>query len=149
MLLRQSSHRKDVRVETLLPLISTPSHSHFPLVYLAGAFSNRYRLREIREELIRRGYAVLSSWLDREDETWPATKPSREEARRDLLEMQQMDIFIVDTLIASTMGNNFCEFGFALSHPCQKYRVGPARNHYHLLIPGFQTWKELLDAFSR
>ena len=126
-------------------------------LYIASKFSTRYRLRPIKFKLQQMGFAVLSDWIDNNplDETiggdydsignYPDA--SHEIAARDITQVLECDIFIIDTQDISSTGGRECELGMALMAGKQLiYRVGPIRNvfHAHKSIEPFKTWEDLL-----
>lgn len=119
-------------------------------VYIGGSFASRGRLRAERDRLRGMGYTVVASWIDEPGESWPDVVRSRAQAARDMEEMQTADLFIFDTLEPSTFGNNFVEWGIALTRSGPKYLVGEPLNHYHLLLSrGFDSWEELAQWLLR
>jgi len=130
-------------------------------VYIAGFFDTRVRLRPYRDALNAMGdYRVLSTWLDEtkdNNETYTVKGEgklllrSRQDdltffAIRDVAEVKQSDVFILDTIDETPRGGREVEFGIALTRHIPRYRVGPARNVFHYLVTAhFDTWEELLD----
>jgi hypothetical protein len=130
-------------------------------VYIASKFISRDRLLPYRVKLEEKGYKVLSTWMTAadHDETSPGSSVAdtedhnRESALRDCREVAEADIFILDTTDESTTCGREVEFGYALmiahafdprlSH--NMYRVGPVRNVFHSLVPGYDSWDELLE----
>lgn len=68
-----------------------------------------------------------------------------EEGTRDVEEVMRADMLIIDTYDESITGGREVELGMAMSNKAVVYRVGPIRNIFHHLIPGFDTWDELLS----
>lgn len=117
-------------------------------IFIGGSFASRKRLRRYRAELMRRGYTVYADWLDERAEAWPDRDACRQQVVRDILQLKAGDVFIFDTRQRSTFGNNFVEFGLALSRSGPKFIVGPYRNHYHFLATEqYKTWDALLARF--
>lgn len=130
-------------------------------VYIASKFSSRYRMRPIKFKLQKMGFTVLSDWIDNNplDETLGGDydsignhpDASHEIAQRDLDQVIECDIFIVDTQDQSPTGGRECELGMALMQSTPYiYRVGPIRNvfHAHKLITPYKSWEELLPVLE-
>ena len=126
-------------------------------LYIASKFSSRHRLRPIKFKLKQLSFDVLSDWIDNNplDETiggdydsignYPDA--SHEIAQRDIRQVLDCDIFIIDTQDISSSGGRECELGMALMAPVPRiFRVGPIRNvfHAHKAIKPYTTWDELL-----
>lgn len=130
-------------------------------VYIASKFSSRHRLRPIKFKLKQLGFEVLSDWIDNNplDETIGGDydsignhpDASHDIAERDLAQVSECDVFIIDTQDVSATGGRECELGMALREGVEYiYRVGPIRNvfHAHKSITAYQTWEELLPALE-
>lgn len=115
------------------------------MIFLMGSFAARERLRAMRARLQDLGFLVLATWVDSSTETWPEEEPSKNEARRDIRELEAAQAVILDTLDASTLGNSYVELGIAIARGYPITLIGPARNHYTLLIENrFETWEAYL-----
>ena len=130
-------------------------------IYIASKFSSRHRMRPIKFKLKQLGFNVLSDWIDNNplDETiggdydsignYPDA--SHDIAARDIRQVLECDIFIIDTQDVSQTGGRECELGMALMASKQLiYRVGPIRNvfHAHKTIQTYKTWEELLPVLE-
>src|SRR3990167_2433998 len=113
-----------------------------PRVYIAGRFHSRFRLRQMREEVRRLGFACASSWMDEQDGDYPVPRQrSLEGARRDIAEIALADFFVLDTLDESITGGREVELGLYLSsllvvgaaHIKPVVLIGPVRNIFHEL----------------
>ena len=126
-------------------------------VYIASKFSSRYRMRPIKFKLQQLGFHVLSDWIDNNplDETIGGDydsipdhlDASHEIAQRDIEQVLECDIFIIDTQDMSSTGGRECELGVALAYSKPYiFRVGPIRNvfHAHKHIKPFKSWEDLL-----
>lgn len=126
-------------------------------IYVASKFSSRYRLRPIKFKLQQLGFNVLSDWIDNNplDETLGGDydsignhpDASHYIAERDISQVLECDIFIIDTQDVSQTGGRECELGMALMAGKQLvFRVGPIRNvfHAHKSIRVVKSWEEML-----
>lgn len=126
-------------------------------IYIASKFSSRYRLRPIKFKLKQLGFEVLSDWIDNNplDETLggdydsignhPAA--SHDIAERDIRQVTDCDIFIIDTQDMSETGGRECELGMALiAKTTYIFRIGPIRNvfHAHHAVKPMKSWEEML-----
>lgn len=130
-------------------------------IYIASKFSSRYRMRPIKFQLQQLGFNVLSDWIDNNplDETIGGNYDSignhplasHEIAQRDIEQVTECHIFIIDTQDISPTGGRECELGMALALAKPYiYRVGPIRNvfHAHKSIKPFVSWEELLKEIA-
>ena len=122
-------------------------------IYIAGKFSARYRLRPYKTVLEGLGYTVSSSWLDQPEDVGPSSMPKNhvlaiQEAQRDLIEVRQANIFLLDTLDESNTGGREVELGYALHNDYMKVIiVGPLRNVFHTIVTEhYNTWEDCLSA---
>lgn len=122
-------------------------------VYIAGHYDDKNRLRDQAARVAGTGSEVLSSWLK---ETYPATaaKGGLSEgqylffAERDLKEVAEADLIVVDTFGESNRGGREVEFGFGLALGKRAFVVGPKRNVFHRLVPHFDTWDDVHAYFK-
>lgn len=114
-------------------------------IYIAGFFDTRLRLLLERSTLEAKGFRVRSRWLDEPPvpesllraSAWPAY------ALRDLKDIKDTDSFVLDTIDETPRGGREVELGFAMAEGKNLFRIGPARNVFHTLIPfAFSTWAE-------
>ena len=120
-------------------------------VYIASWFDTRIRLREPADQIWRKGHTVVSSWLNETAKPELMTKQEfwKKLAIKDLAEVKQADLIIVDTLDITPRGGREVEYGFALAHFQTKnaWIVGPIRNVFHELADRrFDSWEEALEA---
>ena len=140
---------------------SVPSPVVLPpcTVYIASTFESQSRLRPMRAALVELGYLVTSTWLD--EETTAPPDPSKalstpgltEEvaygyAIRDLREILEANMLIVDTLETNPRGGREYESGFAHANGRTIFVVGPVRNVFHTLHKRFGNWDEALTYFK-
>ena len=119
-------------------------------IYLAGRFSAQGDLRVMRGRLQALGHKILSSWLDEEsglsfDKLTPEQRCRF--ANRDLADVRQSQLLILDLLLPPSKGGCEVEFGFALSDPRYKttYIVGEPRNIFHYLAhQTFANWEDCI-----
>lgn len=131
-------------------------------VYIAAKFSARHRLRVIKHLLQSRGIVVLSDWLDNNplddqlhgdyDSIADNLETSREIAVRDIEQVSECDVFVIDTQDASPTGGRECELGAALAVAMLAhdklptiYRVGPIRNVFHALCLEVANWESMIQ----
>lgn len=116
-------------------------------LYIAGKFTSQERLRLVRDEAQALGFVVTSTWLDETATDYSASIAYKIEcAERDLLKVLRSEVLLVDTFDVSDTGGREVEFGSVLG--ISGYRiaiVGPPRNIFHYLVPGFGDWKEALQ----
>ena len=130
-------------------------------VYIASKFSSRHRMRPIKFKLKQLGFDMLSDWIDNNplDETIGGDydsignhpDASHAIAQRDLEQVLECDIFIIDTQDISSTGGRECELGMALMAPTPRiFRVGPIRNvfHAHKNIVVYKSWEDLLPVLE-
>ncbi len=122
-----------------------------PYTYIAGKFSAQERLRAERARIVADGTGrVTSSWLaDHNDTPDAAVHCPVEHVDRDLREIRQSHLVIVDTFDESTTGGREVEIGYALALGREVWRVGPQRNVFHQLLPAFESWEEVREQLRR
>ena len=120
-------------------------------IYCAASFVSRNRIRPFRDALWHMGHEVTSSWLD--EVAQPANMTHNEFfkklAMKDVSELMQADLVIVDVLEPSSTGGRDTELGLALGSFAKKqvYLVGPAVSVFHQLVDQqFNSWKDCLTA---
>lgn len=125
------------------------------LVYLAGSYTSKEALKHIRERInALGGFKVTSSWLDEPKSNVDWTSLDRDQAdtiaARDVDEVAEAEVFILDTLLPSTGGGYDTELGIALSTGSVTYRVGPRRNGFQgLVMHEVQDWESLFRGLKR
>jgi hypothetical protein len=116
-----------------------------PILYLAGAWAERERLRLMRSLLCAAGFRVRSSWLDQRgpsDEPEPANFERasamgewasfyRDCAERDLSDVLGSDAFVLFEGEVASRGA-CTEFGFALAKGRPVFVVGGPSQVFHL-----------------
>ena len=120
-------------------------------LYIASFFDTRQRLRPYAEQLWHKGHEIVSSWLN---ETAKPAHMSKDEfwkklAIKDLAEIKQADLLIIDTVDITPRGGREVELGFALAHFQTKstWLVGPVRNVFHELVDRrFDSWEDVVEA---
>lgn len=125
--------------------------------YLAGKFTAKERLKEVRKQLRDMGVGVTSQWLDMEyANNVEADTIMVEEGVKDIQEVLGAKLFFIDTIDESATGGRECEMGIflgkgrttteALRHV---YLVGPKRQIFHWLIPELNQFASWEDFFAR
>ncbi len=128
-------------------------------IYMASYFNTRARLLPWRDQIVRRGHYVCSTWLDEaragEEVSYDSNKLSlrqqMEVAMRDLDELDTADVIILDTFDKNPRGGREVEWGYMLNdnRDVHMWLVGPPRNVFHHLADRqFKHWGEVLDALS-
>ena len=125
-------------------------------IYMAGYFNTRQRLYPWRDRIIATGHEVSSSWLheprevpDHEYDSNKVLTVEEQEvvAVRDLDEIDQSDLVIVDTFDVTPRGGREVEIGYAMALGIPFWIVGPPRNVFHHLAErSFRHWGEVLNA---
>lgn len=120
-------------------------------IYISSSFTNRLKMRPIRDKLWAMGYIIVSSWID---ETVKPDFISRYEwerklAEKDRAEVLSADLFIMDADKVST--GKAVELGLALGqfHLKLVWIVGnPIHIFHHLadrIIPDWETCFNILQ----
>ena len=130
-------------------------------IYVASYFNTRARLYPIVREIRGLGHTVTSSWLDEpRGDRGPDAQTKTSDytpdelagfARRDLREIRESDLIIVDTFDETPRGGREVELGYMM-HQLGSYswQVGPRRNVFHYIVDRhFETWEEVLDALRK
>jgi hypothetical protein len=124
------------------------AHQVRPVIYLAGKTSDRFRLRRVKRALDAVGYNVCASWLAKAMDYADARctpEHMRAEAPRDLHEVRECDIFVIDTLSETVTGGRESELGMAIAFGKRLWRVGPARQVFHHDVhESWTSWKKCL-----
>ena len=122
--------------------------------YLASGYSNRYNLRELAQDLIRKGHTIQSSWIyieDRPDRTDSSIWDSfaADIARFNLQDLEKSDAMIVDANGIRPDGNGGAHFemGFGIASSMTMFYVGERRNTFAWLpeICVVENYEQLLD----
>lgn len=125
-------------------------------VYLASGFRQRFVLRRAAIWFMAQGHEIVSTWI------WIDERPNREDldfdtfarkiAEKNLLELWQADIIIIDSdgIASDNSGGVHTELGFALGARKRIILVGQKGNTFHWLreIEKFSTWLALFKGFS-
>ena len=138
--------------------IPFPHQEVTPLVvYIAGFFDAQRRLRAVRDRLRTiTSWFIRARWLDEVASQVPlVTPPSlsddyRRYAERDLEDIMNCHLVLVDTLDVTPRGGREVEVGYALGLGIPFIVVGPKRNVFHELHAGhFADWCEVYGAISQ
>jgi nucleoside 2-deoxyribosyltransferase len=115
-------------------------------IYIAGAWSDRPFLRNVRTALIGHGHHVTASWLDIPDDA----QGTAVEATADLEDIRACDTFLLFADVPSTSGGYHVETGYALALGKSIIAVGTKSNLFHHLIPTwYRTWLDVADVAAR
>jgi hypothetical protein len=116
-------------------------------IYIAGAFKSQLRLRHERDRIHREGLGrVLSTWLAEEGASKPSEAEAKRVAWRDLEEISNAELLILDTFDVNTRGGREVEFGAATGFGIETWIVGPYRNVFHHVVPRLESWDAVLEA---
>ena len=115
------------------------------VVFLAGSYNSKEALKAVRDRINTiSGFRVQASWLDSDKEN------AEETAMRNLEEVTNAEVFILDSMLPSTTGGYHVELGVAFCTGAVTYRVGPARNLYHeLVMHDVPDWESLYVRLRR
>lgn len=131
--------------------------------YIAGWFGAKDRLKGVRDYIHDVGVGkVVGTWLD-EEVAAPADpglavgygspltpEQARTYALRDMVEIEEADVLILDTIDINPRGGREVEFGLALRAGLALWVVGPQRNVFHYLAHRvYPTWTEAIDALAK
>lgn len=117
-------------------------------VYIAGKYTAKERLKIEAEKLRDQGFSVTSTWLEEEDDPSIQLKDvtferQQDIATRDLMQIRDSDVLILDTLDDNPRGGREVEFGSALALRKVVIRVGPAVNVFHSIVDmAFKNWED-------
>ena len=131
-------------------------------IYIAGRFDDQDRLQYQRARLVALGHEVISTWLDKTDSTRDtnlsleaALAEAHSEADRDLTEVWNADLVIVDTDGQTRRGGRETELGAAIAgcwasgRPRLVWAVGPwehGKNIFYTLAKPYDTWDAVIEA---
>ena len=118
------------------------------IVYIAGFFDAQQRLRAVRDRLRTiTSWRIRARWLDEVASQAPlVTPPSlsddyRRYAERDLEDIIDCHLVLVDTLDVTPRGGREVEVGYALGLYIPFIVVGPKRNVFHELAKAaYEDW---------
>ena len=115
------------------------------VVFLAGSYDSKDALKLVRDKINAiPKFRVQASWLDGD------IGSEEEIAVKNLNEVGDADVFILDTFLPSTTGGYHVELGAAFCTGAVTYRVGPVRNIYHrLTMHEVQDWESLYTRLKR
>lgn len=111
-------------------------------IFLSSRYSRRDELREVRKRIIKRGFQVVSRWLDTEweekDGAGSSSAPAayREEfAIKDMEDVERCDLFIgfTEEPRSDGRGGRHVEFGAAVALGKRVWIIGPHENIFHHL----------------
>jgi Nucleoside 2-deoxyribosyltransferase len=122
-------------------------------IYIASFFDTRARLVPVCEALEQKGHQIVAHWIRHESST--ATYATVTDgyrlacALKDMEDIRNAGLFIIDTLDETPRGGREVELGLALAAGLPCWRVGPARNVFHQLTShNFYSWESCLHFVS-
>ena len=127
-------------------------------IYLAGRFDDQAQLRLVRDMLVGLGHTVTSRWLSEDAADWTGEFETHghELAERDLEDIDEAEVLLLDTTGENKTNGRLVEFGYAIGRGMAVGVVGPKRNVFHYLewIPNTASWDDVwktswLDGFSK
>ena len=137
--------------------IPFPHQEVTPLVvYIAGFFDAQQRLRAVRDRLRTiTSWRIRARWLDEVAGQVPlVTPPSlsddyRRYAERDLEDIMDCHLVLVDTLDVTPRGGREVEVGYALGLYIPFIVVGPKRNVFHELAKAaYEDWDSVYQVLA-
>lgn len=115
-------------------------------IYLAASFNARPQMRDLRDQLVAKGYTVTSRWLDVELSNDDPTKLA-EQACWCLNDIGHSDLVAIFTAPESTAGGLHVEHGVAISQCKDRVLVGPIVNLFdaftaddYPVFPDAESW---------
>ena len=117
-------------------------------IYIAGYFNTKDRLLSVRDDIVRMGHVVVSTWLDEAPVPEPEYDKWLSYAVRDYDEIASCDLLICDTFDVTERGGREVELGYALGRMKSVWVVGPKRNVFHYSVRNFETWPKVLLELS-
>ena len=132
-------------------------------IYLGATYSRRGEMRDVRDDLVRMGYRVTSTWVDDHAllgdgfsvpgiMTDPDT--ARLQALRDAAELADADTLISFTDGLLARGGRHVEFGMAYAWEKRLIVVGPLEHVFHTLYPttvypNWVTLRTVMELWAR
>lgn len=121
-------------------------------IYIAGKVTARERLKPVRAAIQEFGFECPSGWIDL-GVNYPSDFATRvmpttweDEKYRDLREIRECDLVIVDTIDESNTGGREFEIGYCTGLGKLFWRVGPKRHLFHTLADKvFENWQDCLE----
>lgn len=111
--------------------------------YIAASWTQRHRLRGVRDQLVELGLSVTSTWIDANHGY--TDKPFPAEAGRDYRQIDKADFLILDTTDTESQGGRDWEAGYATGRGKRVLRVGPSITPFHTTVNlGFESWSACL-----
>ena len=119
-------------------------------IYLAAKFEAKLVMRGVKLMIEELGHKVVSTWLDEESlETTVTDAMKLQYALRDLSEIEDADLLILDTYDDNLRGGREVEYGYARALGKQTWVMGPQRNVFHHLAPHFDSWLDVRDSLRK
>lgn len=126
-------------------------------IYTAATFSQQQRIRQNKEQLLKLGHSVTSTWLEEQikPEGMSDEQFGKKMANKDLREIQSADCFILDLEAPSKTMGKMVETGFALAHHKLFYVVAPegalTGGHIFCFLADrvFNSWEDLFTYFKQ
>lgn len=129
-----------------------------PLIYLAAQFHLKDDVGIRKEELVKLGYQVISTWTEEAANGVCSLKDFEhnyhlEVSERDIREIDQCDIlvlFTVDPDEYTRRGGRHFESGYAYGINKRLVIIGPRENIFHYL-PGvdvYDTWEQFVGTLE-
>jgi hypothetical protein len=113
--------------------------------YFAARFSQRFTLRQFRQQLEALGHIVTSRWLDASGEDPEALALC---AGEDLVDIVTADAVVnfTEPPRCNSRGARHCEFGIGLALNKKLVIIGPREHAFHFLpeVECFASWADFL-----
>ena len=124
-------------------------------IYLAARFSEKDRMKNIREFLEGYGHQITSTWLDEEYAPTTQLHEVTEEfkiktAEKDIEDIMQSELilfFSVDPTLATVRGGRHFEAGYGYANGIPLWIVGPRENIFHYL-PDVRQFDDVFEAMD-
>ncbi len=120
--------------------------------YLSSQFARQNELRSYREDLLKVGWKVTSSWLDQDDESNPAVN-----ANNDLLDIDNSDALIyfsgppyLGGIAEIARGGRHIETGYAIKSGIRIVLIGRPESDFHHIkqVEHYPDWETFLCSIT-
>jgi len=123
-------------------------------IYVASYYDTKERIKPFVTQLKDIGHVITSTWTEEPHETdsdAALTDGLRKYyAWRDLEEIDDAELLLLDTFDVNPRGGREFEAGYALALGLEVWLVGPERSIFHkYLRVRFETWPEAIRALSQ
>jgi nucleoside 2-deoxyribosyltransferase len=120
-------------------------------IYFAARYSRNKEMRNYRDDLVREGHWVTSSWIEGGHEEIKEGGPESLDQRAHFAETDLRDLDKASIVISfteeprtATRGGRHAEFGFGLAQHKRMIVIGPVEHIFHEL-PQVERYKDWAD----